>query len=30
MTSLTFSEYGERSEMMQVVEGDCPRTKVEE
>ncbi|KAL9334387.1 hypothetical protein Peur_074526 [Populus x canadensis] len=30
MTSPTFSEYGERSEMMQLVEGDCSRTKVEE
>ncbi|KAL9405528.1 hypothetical protein Peur_002500 [Populus x canadensis] len=30
MTSITFSEYGERSEMMQLVEGDCSRTKVEE
>ena len=30
MTSFTFSEYGERSEMMQLVEGDCSRTKVEE
>jgi hypothetical protein len=30
MTSITFSEYGERSEIMQLVEGDCLRTKVEE
>jgi hypothetical protein len=30
MTSITFSEYGERSKMMQLVEGDCPKTKVEE
>jgi hypothetical protein len=30
MTSLTFSKYGERSEMMQLVKGDCPKTKVEE
>ena len=26
MASLTFSEYGERSEMMQLTEGDCPRS----
>ena len=30
MTSITFSEYGEIYEMMQLVEGDCSRTKVEE
>ena len=30
MTSITFLEYGERSEMMQLVKGDCSRTKVEE
>ena len=30
MASLTFSEYREKSEMMQLVEGDCLRTKVED
>jgi hypothetical protein len=30
MTSITFLDYGERSKMMQFVEGDCSRTKVEE
>ena len=30
MTSLTFSEYGEGSEMMQLTEGDCPRGRINE
>jgi len=30
MTSINFLKYGERSEMMQLVERDCSRTKVEE
>ena len=30
MTSINFLKYGERSEMMQLVEGDCSRTKVDE
>jgi hypothetical protein len=30
MTFITFSEYGERSEMMHLVEEDCPRTQVGE
>ena len=30
MTFMNFSRYGERSEMIQLVEGDCLTTKVEE
>jgi len=30
MTSIIFSEYGERFEMMQLVEEDCPMTEVGE
>jgi hypothetical protein len=28
MTSMTFSKYGERSEIMQLIKGDCLETKV--
>jgi hypothetical protein len=30
MTSITFSEYRQKSEMMQLAEGHCPRTKAGE
>jgi hypothetical protein len=30
MASMTFSEYRQKSKMMQLVEGDCSRTKTKE